>query len=370
MSKILLKTLTSVHIGSGNKLMNNFDFILSKDNDNNSYINVLDKGKMFDRFGDKNIESWVKMIGEGKTFQEIKQTFAPNTKADEYSKYKIELYDEVRKNDTLLEIIRDCKGRPYIPGSSIKGAIRTAILSTIASSKTEIAQKDYRKFEDKVFGSSPNSNVFRFFLVSDSVMPGNESVIAVRLFSMNFRIGEESVIDDKRSQLEEVIREGELSYFNLKIDEERYKIVKNKWNAAEKNLELGVLDDSFATVSNLFKLINAYTIRMLEREQEIWGKVSEAKADVDDYLDNIMSILNDAKECNENECILRIGHGSGWRFTTGAWTEDLNCLDDVRHAVYRKKYDHYANYKIFPKTRRVDCYHEQPLGFVKLSIVK
>ncbi|MCI2108163.1 MAG: type III-A CRISPR-associated RAMP protein Csm5 [Bacteroidales bacterium] len=367
MSRILLKTLTSVHIGSGNKLVKDLDFITTLEN-GNSYINVLDENKMADKIGDENIGSWAAMINSGHTVPEIMHKFAPNTAVNEYIKYKIESFsDEVRNNDTLLEIIRDVSGRPYIPGSSIKGAIRTAILSTVAQNKPQEAQKNYTELEKNVFGASPNSDVFRFITLGDSVMPSNESVIAVRLISMNIRNSKDSVIDNGRSQLEEVIREGEKSYFTLKIDERKYSFVRRSWPSLDKFGNLGVLDSSFASGKNLFGLINAYTTRMLESELEIWEDVNKEKSDVDEYLDNVQTILNEANQCNENECVLRIGHGSGWRFTTGAWTERLKCFDDVRRKVHGKRYVNYQNY-IFPKTRRVDFDQEQLLGFVKLTI--
>lgn len=42
-----------------------------------------------------------------------------------------------RPAQQIKEFIRDGFDRPYIPGSSIKGAIRTAVLSSIAQAMNE-----------------------------------------------------------------------------------------------------------------------------------------------------------------------------------------------------------------------------------------
>lgn len=65
------------------------------------------------------------------------------------------------------------------------------------------------------------------------------------------------------------------------------------------------------------------------------------------------------------ECVLRIGHGSGWRFITGAWSEKLNSFNPVVISAARPNNFRYNEYN-FPKTRRVDEECEL-LGFVKLT---
>ena len=78
-------------------------------------------------------------------------------------------------------------------------------------------------------------------------------------------------------------------------------------------------------------------------------------------------MLEQTQSCEaEKECVLRIGHGSGWRFITGAWTENLDYFYSVVVPVSRPKNFKYEQFD-FPKTRRVDDECEL-LGFVKLSI--
>ena len=63
--------------------------------------------------------------------------------------------------------------------------------------------------------------------------------------------------------------------------------------------------------------------------------------------------------------MLRIGHGSGWRFITGAWSEQLKNFNEIVNASRPNSY-RYTQYD-FPKSRRIDE-DGDVLGFVKLSM--
>ena len=109
----------------------------------------------------------------------------------------------------------------------------------------------------------------------------------------------------------------------------------------------------------------------LEGEIEYW---QERKNDDDTdkvslYIEKIQGMLEQTQSCEaEKECVLRIGHGSGWRFITGAWTEDLDNFASLIVPASRPANYKYTEYD-FPKTRRVDDQCEL-LGFVKLTLLE
>ena len=79
-------------------------------------------------------------------------------------------------------------------------------------------------------------------------------------------------------------------------------------------------------------------------------------------------ILQAAEGCKSNECVLRVGQASGWRFTTGAWIESMD--GDVYYKTVSKARFNAEKYKQydFPKTRRITDNNEYPiLGFIKLT---
>ena len=78
-------------------------------------------------------------------------------------------------------------------------------------------------------------------------------------------------------------------------------------------------------------------------------------------------ILAEINSCEKGkECVIRIGHASGWRFITGAWTEELENFHDVVIPASRPKNFNYTEYD-FPKSRRIDE-ESDVLGFVKLKL--
>ena len=124
-----------------------------------------------------------------------------------------------------------------------------------------------------------------------------------------------------------------------------------------------------SSIETLFSTINNHTAHLLKEEISFWNEQQEIKNGADDYLDNIKDILNQTHACKEGkECILRIGHASGWRFITGAWTEHLDIFYDKIVPRSRPSNDKYLQYP-FPKSRRIDEEGGYVFGFVKLSLL-
>ena len=60
---------------------------------------------------------------------------------------------------------------------------------------------------------------------------------------------------------------------------------------------------------------------LIKAEIEYWQdkKDEDESESVTTYIEKMSAILNVVKSCkNGKECVLRLGHGSGWRFITGA----------------------------------------------------
>ncbi len=149
--KINLKIQTPVHIGCGEEFDVTEFYI-----DNNNLV-LYDKQKFIDYLNKlKKVEEFMRIIDEG-NLTEIVKFINSNAKEKEIDGIKIpidkdiierynELYiknpdgkqgsDKDRKNINLFFIqrtsyLKDKNNTPYIPGSSIKGAIRTAYIEKI-----------------------------------------------------------------------------------------------------------------------------------------------------------------------------------------------------------------------------------------------
>ena len=210
-----------------------------------------------------------------------------------------------------------------------------------------------------MFGSNPNEDVFRFLQVGDAYF-GENYEVAIRMVNINER-ERQSFWDESKSQLIEAIPPEDEAEFQLKLNETGYNLSRDR---------VHTMPDCMKSLSDLFQTINNHTQKLLESEIEYW-KEREENDDSEKvclYLEKIKGILDMTKGCNKgNECVLRIGHGSGWRFITGAWAETLENFYSVVVSASRPKNFMYKQYD-FPKTRRVDDECEL-LGFVKLSII-
>lgn len=362
---IHIEAITPVHIGSGNLLAPNTDYIARRNKEGEIYIRILDEKKILQLIGEENVQNWVSCIERKEDCAEMVKRYAPTSMLNDFTTRRMQLFSKtIASTDTLKETLHDGMGRPYIPGSSIKGAIRTAILSELAKEENGLEKLSVNKkgkpdgdiLERKLFGNDAKSDIFRFLQIGDAYFEqGTE--IALRL-EMKLNVSHEESVEcnGQKPQLAEAIGASATSSFRMKIDDRLYRQCK-----AAGHSGLRSMPPSLTSEEHLFKTINSHTIELLQTEIEIWEEYDGA----DTYIRNIKDILQIAKACDKNSCVLRTGHASGWRFITGAWTEELDHFDTAITNACRPKNWIYEEY-MFPKSRRTDS-DGQLIGFVKLS---
>lgn len=356
MSKIQITTLTPVHIGSGNFLQYNTEFVQTSTSTAN-FLRVIDDRKILNLIGDEHLNDWLLSIERKENTKDLIKRFAPQCKIADYSKRRIILFSDVKTTDTLKECVHNGFGMPYIPGSSIKGAIRTAVLASSAEKINSLSSKVKNRsgkvtallIERELFGEDPKSDVFRYLHVGDAYFEKDVEIALRLVMYLNITGNKKSLspsIDNSKPQLVEAIGLEEETFFQLKLMR-----------------EFGLVSSLY----ELFKLVNEHTRKLVEEEKLIWGQYNE-RIGADEYIEKMDGILSTITNCREDECVLRVGHASGWRFITGAWTEGMPNFDtDIVNAARPQNYN-YENY-IFPKSRRTDSDGDL-LGFVKLKIVE
>ncbi len=365
MSEIKIETITPIHVGSGTMLQNNTDFSVVQHGEE-SDIGIIDDRKVLTLIGNDSVDKWVSSIERKESITKFVSTYAPKASLKDYSKRIIANYSDVNVNDTLKECIHDGLDVPYIPGSSIKGAIRTAIVAALAPKLPNVNlgygnKLSAKNVEQTLFGSNVNEDIFRFIQVGDAYF--NKGVeISTRLVNINIRTKKE-FWDDSKSQLIEAISAGQSTTFQLKVMSDYHQWAKKQ---GTDRFSLKNLTEEMNSIPNLFHTINQHTQRLIEEEIEFWTDYKEDDS-VAEYLERMNEMHKETINCKSGEsCILRIGHASGWRFITGGWTEHLkNFKTDVIPAS-RRNNDRYSEYP-FPKSRRLDEYGDL-LGFVKLKI--
>lgn len=375
MSKVRIQTLTPIHIGSGEFLKNNSDFVEYK-NGADSYICIINPQKVLELIGVEHINDWVALIERNGDIKEYISKLGKNETPNVYAQRLLCNYAHtLKRDDTLKECIHNGMGNPYIPGSSIKGAIRTAVMTTLAEQQSglEYSIKDKKGFvtakqvESKLFGGDPNSDVFRFIKVGDAYFEkGCE--LSTRIINLNIRESN-SLIDPSKPQLVEAIGVDNETEILMRVDKAYYEWTKNHWPTDTKKAKpLGVLGTQMDNISSLFLLVNNHTRKLVEEEIRYWKEAEKSGLiGAETYIENMEQILTDIQSCqNGKECVLRIGHASGWRFITGAWTENLRNFESEIVPASRPKNFNYRQYD-FPKSRRLDE-DGDILGFVKLSL--
>ena len=377
MSSIKIETLTPVHVGSGNMLFYNTDFVQVKIK-GEIYIAIISAEKVWNLLGEQHMDNWLEAIANRENLKEFLKRFAPEAKSDDYAKRRMPARFKIKDNDSLKECIHNGMGLPYIPGTSIKGAIRTAVLASLASDVQDREKKiDLRKTDDspnnknikaidierELFANNvsinfyPNADVFRFIHIGDAYFE-KDTEIATRLINLNFRKNDDSLWDDSKPQIVEAIKKETASELKIKIAKEYYDFVNKKYPQVGKM--------PVTTIGDLFRLVNEHTRKLTEDEINYWSDID--KTDGEDYVVEMQNILEKINHCEAGKsCILRIGHASGWRFITGAWTEDLTNFKDVVVPASRPSNWRYEEYD-FPKSRRLDD-NSYIFGFVKLTVI-
>ena len=170
--------LSDLHIGSGTGLQRNLDWLLR--NDTVYVANPLQIGEtILDRAlkDGKSDESVINAI-TGLTLNDLAdggwltaEDFQPPNAIFRYRMRGEPATKEIR------EQIKSVEGQPYLPGSSLKGAIRTVLaVAAAAEMKPNLAVNQLGRnrywaaqpVEQQLFGRDPNHDLLRLIQVSDS----------------------------------------------------------------------------------------------------------------------------------------------------------------------------------------------------------
>lgn len=376
MSRVKITALKSVHIGNGNFLQKGTDFVVGDD-----IICVIDPKKVLDIIGTEKIDNWVAAIERREDMVKFLKRIGRNTSPEDYASRTIAFYEDdsakINKCTTLKECIHDGRGYPYIPGTSIKGAIRTAILASVINENPRLVKENdlivgkkisSSEIEKNIFGGIQNS-MFKYLRIGDAFFD-KESVVAVELANLNIRERSDDLNDNSKKQVVEVIEQDSEAECNIVFAKDNYEFAKRRDSSIKD------LYPQMDSLSSIFSSVNAHTKKLVEEEIDFWKKISETKDGTEKYIREMGYIIEDIDACRPGkECILRLGHTSGWRFITGAWSEQYPWFDSKVVPAARpgndKKYSEYP----FPKSRRIAPDSEpdsdsEILGFIKLSLLE
>ena len=402
--KIKLTTLTQVHVGSGEMLLNGSDFIASRDR-----VYLLDINKVGQLIGiDRTkAELWSAAIDNdgGQQFLERELRNAGASFADCSTRTDENLAGPFNHGQQLREGIHDGRGLPYLPGSSIKGAIRTALLAdkyaevdidriitqyraikneekaerreiidNAQDDKEEqnnlrqcridykrryaLLLKDLERIMNNVTGSV-QQDPFRLLQVGDAYFRVGDEIV-LRQVNLNERTSTRDLIDKSKALAVEAIKAGVIAESTIKLVDDlpiRQSLIHPE-----------LIPNS---IQDLFSILNQQTKMLVEFEIEYWEHLNEdGFTGALGYINACNDVLKKVNECNNNQCVIRMGNAIGWNFMTGGWLTDENfdaIFKDLIVNSARPKNEVYYDFE-FPKSRRIDARNEHPLfGFVLLT---
>jgi len=380
MTEYEISVLSPVHIGNGNEY-GFMDFVAS--GERISYINI-----------DKVLD---KLIIKGKNtsvlYEEIEH-YGKNFKISMFlNKYEIDVnsvtnyYFQCKESPSHIhEFIKNAFFIPLIPGSSIKGAIRTTLawyllkdkkneIETIIKKKLEyinnIQDNKERKKQKKQLGNKLGGEI------ENLIFYGNKNDAQFDLFkSMTVTDVSFESIDSLNIEKCKVLSTTKYSSLRpkhnifletLKIHEKSIKmeISLNTYFLEKKYKELGFDKNKINSIKEFPNACNEFSKAIIEYELSFFEQYN--LPELTSFYKNLYNIIPDTN----NEFLLQIGYGVGWLSTTlGLLLKNneqlLMKLRKTFSMGRRKKYPHYLDE--FPKTRRIIANKnlKYPMGWIKL----
>jgi len=362
-----LEALSPLHVGSGIRYQPGLDYEIR-----DGFISVLSQNLLFqymEPLSTEKIAKFSQAIERKNIFNELRN----DTNFDSLCRYRKPFNIGRNKSEELHEIheqFRDASGNPLIPGSSLKGAIRTAILQyLVLNDRQKTLQQELDKllkskeinpkYADnglikKMLGDDPKYNLMKTVTVGDLVF---ERQHITPMVSKTTRLINEKDFEAKKFAMGiEAIPKGAVAYGFLSFDE----YLKNKANHADCFKFRAMID-----TGSVLKFLRNCTSLLIQ------GEMAFLKGKKGDYLPELLENYRYLNTFNntlgENEAFFNLGWGIGWRGMTGALLSE----DDLKGVRNKLKLAPKHNIFPFPKSRRIaltDHNEVQLLGWVRLSV--
>ena len=356
-----ISTISPLFIGSGEELRLNFDFVNGK-----NQTGRLDVNRIYeDRYDEKNPD-----IPPGKILRDADYSNPA------YFRYIIPGNTRTQKTDGKLQAcVKDVHDCPYIPGSSIKGAIRTAIACQIVRDnaidlKREISMDKRPKYADdefskKLFGQDPNHDLLKALQVSDAFLPPEQRKPGAGLFLANTvpltKKGPDNAVPVEMECLKKKLNfQG-----SLKIDETLLT------PEAESRLGFG---KKKTYLSDLLKVLKTHSQQRLDALITWYAKMPDCER----ILKMLTTLRGSPVLAAPETALIQLGAGTGWDGNTfgsalkndPVWFESLLKAYQIRRIT--KNQTAFPSDGFFPASRKVVLdaggRPEAPLGLCLLLL--
>jgi len=371
--KLGLEILTPTQAGSGAELFKELDYI-----DRGGMAFVVDQQASFNAVASGNLALDAKLLS-GAHLSDLVQA------AGQDFGYRLPWLSTAQKvPDKFREHLKDAINRPYLPGSAIKGAIRTALIAEwlrsnmpnhkIASKMPSLlpyAERNGKPSKPKTFASSDllkalvgkdaKQDLFRVFKVKDCLF-GEADIRLADIRWLNEKrwrnmcqkkdwdFNKKNPVDWKEALgiYAEVLQAGALGLATLQWDGFLLSDTSRWQQGAVSSIAPKDFDD-------LKQRLNQHAKYRLQKEIQFYKE--QGKPAPEQECHRLLKMI----ETDQQAAYLQMSWGSGWRGMTGDWASEEQV------ANFREIFNLGRKGKPFPKTRRLVVSGEPkfPFGWMR-----
>ena len=357
---VTVDVLTPLHIGSGRTLLHQYDYVVHKgrtwrlNEDALLEEQKVDDPHMADILAQRPPAELLRLedFVEGSPLFRYVLKGVPRAQGE---------------GAALQEQLKDPYDRPYLPGSSLKGALRSAIAryawEQLGLEPDKRMLKRSRKwagqtYERRIFGKDPNHDLMRALHVGDSEPVGTD-----RLAVFNVQVFNRGGASEGPPIEVEGIRPKTVFTLTVKVDLALFS------NWAQKH---GLRLNGEEWLERLPLVVQASSRALMEREVD-WLRRMPNMASAISLYRKLLSLNLPAYRCP-----LPLGWGTGWPSKTFGvhLQEDQRFMAHIIH-TYRLTKGRWEEGDPFPKSRRMAVKFRQrridsaaPMGWVMLTFRK
>lgn len=379
---LVVRVLTPVHIGAGQEKawIKGFNYIYQ-----NNKVFVLDETKIISSINDQEINNWANALSDGKAQEYI---LRKNSNPETVSQLVFNCFPE--PEGEIKTITRTGIGKPILPGSSIKGAIRSAFFGYLYKNSTNVENAVSTRGTDRkgklidpnipVFGPI-EANIMRLIRITDAVFDKTE-LAPTKTYNLSGNIKalkgvwKKGLPSGTNTDMfsntgfvftYEILPEGSLSFCRIGLGTQILNVIDENNHSSRPKFIDEVLKKSDPLV-HVFKMINLQTKDFIQNEIEFFSTYGGNESDT--IISNLEKISEEIPSDNSS-CVLHLGAGVSYHGITGDWIHNSHEIDEIKNINGRSRA--FFNSKASSKSRKLAFKYDsagqlvlESMGFIKL----
>ena len=363
--KCKITTISPIHIAGGeNKVISPYsDYVYD-----NGFVFLIDNNKLFEYLKgrkDFNIvfEKYLRQIKTNinKKYGKNLGDFFSNTLKEDYKKFSYKkIFCVSSPKNQKIDLFQKTNGKPFIPGSTLKGAIRTAILFDYFNSRKKELNIHNKYWENDKLGKGKD-DIMKFLRITDTEPIEQQTEIA---YCERINVN---------SKKQSIPQNYEIISKDVKANLEIISNAEKKHDSIYQNLRIF----NFLYKGNeqqFFSIINNFSEQNIEFELNTFRKYNK-NGFFNEIVEFYQNLLDEQKSELGTTAILRIGKGKTFfdNSISGLFKDDDYKMKKIKTLPKRKiGFSQKGNKFVepFPITRTLIMKDEKPylpLGWIRIS---